>query len=265
MLERATKCIILAPAGPQRQRVMGTLYRDKRISNIDHHCYSMLERMYMERFVTPANAAIFENLLAVHQRATGSDGTTVFGRAIIEHNIFAAARVYSTITFTSLSKLLGIDIDRTEKIAVRMISENRLAASIDQVENFLIFHQNSANVLPTDLNNQTNENIQSVNTIIGYDEKIKSICVNINSVVEKVAKTFPQIPVLTQQKLELKQKLYEEEQEKIKQEKLLKKQQQQGLVPLTTTTSITNDDNTGSHLSSQRRTIPNINLPGMVE
>lgn len=32
ILEKACKCAILAPAGPQRQRVMGTLYRDERIN-----------------------------------------------------------------------------------------------------------------------------------------------------------------------------------------------------------------------------------------
>lgn len=35
MLERAVKCVVVAPAGPQRQRVMGTLYRDERLSMID--------------------------------------------------------------------------------------------------------------------------------------------------------------------------------------------------------------------------------------
>jgi hypothetical protein len=35
LLEKAVKCAILAPAGPQRQRVMGTLYRDSRIDGVD--------------------------------------------------------------------------------------------------------------------------------------------------------------------------------------------------------------------------------------
>jgi COP9 signalosome complex subunit 4 len=34
VLEMATKCAIVAPAGPQRQRVMGTLIRDERIEII---------------------------------------------------------------------------------------------------------------------------------------------------------------------------------------------------------------------------------------
>jgi COP9 signalosome complex subunit 4 len=35
LLVKAVKCAILAPAGPQRQRVMGTLYRDERVHGID--------------------------------------------------------------------------------------------------------------------------------------------------------------------------------------------------------------------------------------
>lgn len=34
-LEKAVNCIILAPAGPSRQRVMGTLMRDERVGNIN--------------------------------------------------------------------------------------------------------------------------------------------------------------------------------------------------------------------------------------
>lgn len=264
MLERATKCIILAPAGPQRQRVMGTLYRDVRIQSINMHCFSMLERMYTERFVSPTEATVFENLLAVHQRATGSDGTTLFGRAIIEHNIFAAARVYSTIKFGSLSKLLGIDPDRTEKIAVRMINENRLAASIDQVDNFLIFNQTSTNVIPTDLSTVPVSNINGVDSILSYDEKIKNICVNINTVIEKVAKSFPQIPVLTQEKLEIRQKQAQDEKER------LKALEKDGHTKNSNGGSTSNVfyGSSSSHRSSggnPSRGHPHINLPGMVE
>ncbi len=44
MVERAAKCSVLAPAGPQRQRVMGSIYRDERAALIDVSLCGCAER-----------------------------------------------------------------------------------------------------------------------------------------------------------------------------------------------------------------------------
>ena len=51
-LKMAATCAILAPAGPQRSRLLGTLYKDERTQALPN--YSVLEKMYMERLLRPA-------------------------------------------------------------------------------------------------------------------------------------------------------------------------------------------------------------------
>ena len=48
-LLQAVTCAILAPAGPQRSRLLGTLYKDERSSRLPSH--GVLERMFMERLL----------------------------------------------------------------------------------------------------------------------------------------------------------------------------------------------------------------------
>ena len=48
-LLQAVTCAILAPAGPQRSRLLGTLYKDERSSRLPSH--GVLEKMFMERLL----------------------------------------------------------------------------------------------------------------------------------------------------------------------------------------------------------------------
>ena len=58
----AVTCAILAPAGPQRSRLLGTLYKDERSQSLPN--YSVLEKMYMERLLRPAEVEAFASSLA---------------------------------------------------------------------------------------------------------------------------------------------------------------------------------------------------------
>ena len=69
----------------------------------------MLQNMCNERLISAVDEASFETTLAVHQRAVGADGATIFCRAVVEHNVLAAARIYKNCTFASLGALLGVD------------------------------------------------------------------------------------------------------------------------------------------------------------
>jgi COP9 signalosome complex subunit 4 len=77
-------------------------------------------------------------------------------RAVIEHNLLAASRLYNNITFSELGSLLDIQPDKVitiwsqiynitrkiaqaEKVASRMMIEERLKGSIDQIEQLIIF------------------------------------------------------------------------------------------------------------------------------
>jgi len=58
--------------------------------------------------------------------ATLADGTTVLARAVIEHNLAAASRLYTNIYFSELGTLLGVPPLQAETTAARMVQEGRL-------------------------------------------------------------------------------------------------------------------------------------------
>ncbi|RCI15532.1 hypothetical protein L249_3517 [Ophiocordyceps polyrhachis-furcata BCC 54312] len=131
-LAMAVKCAILAPAGPSRSRALARLYKDERASQLDE--FAMLEKMFLDRLLAPGEVDKFAEGLQPHQLATTSDGTTVLAKAVVEHNLRAASRLYANIHFDDLADLLGLDPQRTEETTARMIEQGRLVGSIDQLE-----------------------------------------------------------------------------------------------------------------------------------
>ncbi|KAL1836457.1 hypothetical protein VTJ49DRAFT_5132 [Mycothermus thermophilus] len=143
-LSMAIKCAVLAPAGPQRSRALGRLYKDERTAELaDEH--AMLEKMFFDRLLTPGEVDKFAQGLAPHQLATTADGSTVLARAVVEHNLRAASRIYANIGLDELGKLLGLDGDKAEETTARMIEQGRLAGSIDQIER-VVYFENSGDV-----------------------------------------------------------------------------------------------------------------------
>lgn len=60
-------------------------------------------------------------------------GSTILDRAVTEHNLLAASKLYNNITFPELGALLQISPAKAEKIASQMITEGRMNGYIDQV------------------------------------------------------------------------------------------------------------------------------------
>ena len=138
-LTKAAICAILAPAGPERSRTLAILYKDERTAKIA--TFNMMEKIYMERVVRAPEIQQFEKSLRPHQMALTAEGLTVLQKAMIEHNLFAAAKMYNNITFVELGFFLHVDPDKAEKIARNMILENRIAGSIDQIDGMIYFAQ----------------------------------------------------------------------------------------------------------------------------
>ncbi|RDA83026.1 hypothetical protein CP532_6881 [Ophiocordyceps camponoti-leonardi (nom. inval.)] len=136
-LAMAVKCAILAPAGPSRSRALGRLYKDERAAQLDE--FAMLEKMLLDRLLAPGEVDKFAEGLQRHQLATTSDGTTVLAKAVVEHNLRAASRLYANIRFDALGDLLGLDPQRTEETTARMIEQGRLVGTIDQLEATVCF------------------------------------------------------------------------------------------------------------------------------
>ncbi len=72
----------------------------------------------------------FSQGLKSHQKAVTGDGTTVLEKAVMEHNLAAASRLYNNIYFAELGQLLGVTPAQAESVACRMIAEERLKVNI---------------------------------------------------------------------------------------------------------------------------------------
>ncbi len=140
-LRMAATNAILAPAGPARSRLLGTLMKDERSQRLPHR--AMLEKVYTGRLLRRDEVEAFAATLASHQKVTHEDGFTVLDRAVTEHNMLALASLYKNISFEQLGALLGIHEKLAEAVAVRMLVEKRLKGTIDQVESVLHFWRES--------------------------------------------------------------------------------------------------------------------------
>lgn len=141
---------ILAPAGPKRSRILSTLYRDERCRLTQH--FNILEKVFLDRILSADDIASFAQHLSSHQIATISyshnntdesgmkhSPTNVLERAMIEHNLLAASKVFDNITFIGLGSLLNLSSYGAESTASNMIVQGRLEAYIDQVRGVIIF------------------------------------------------------------------------------------------------------------------------------
>jgi COP9 signalosome complex subunit 4 len=181
-LGNSVTCAVLAKSGPQRTRLLGQLYNDPRtlkldlLSNYTTHS-NIISRMHLLQLLRHSELKTFVDSLSPHQKAITSEGFTVPELAIIEHNMLATGKIYANITFNELGEILGVDANKSEKISAKMISENRLNASIDQTEGRLIF--------------QDDDNI-----LISWDNKINDVCSLITNQVESIQQNYPQWSLL---------------------------------------------------------------------
>jgi COP9 signalosome complex subunit 4 len=170
-LNKAAICAILAPAGPDRSRTLALLCKDERTAKIP--CHNMLQRIYMERVVRAPEIEEFQALLKPHQMAGTADGLTVLQKAMIEHNLFAAAKMYNNITFTELGFFLQVAPDKAESIARDMILEERVAGSIDQIDTMIYFEQTGADAMRQ------------------WDAGIAGTCTAVNDITQYIADNHP--------------------------------------------------------------------------
>lgn len=143
-LSAAIRTAILAPAGPQRSKTLGKLYKDERSSDTEE--YGILEKMFLDRLLSPEEVDAFAASLMPHQLAQTADGSTVLAKAVIEHNLIAASRLYENISTAALGKILGLEdgsketaAEKAEDYAARMIEQGRLKGKIDQIDGVISF------------------------------------------------------------------------------------------------------------------------------
>ncbi|PIK62117.1 putative COP9 signalosome complex subunit 4 [Apostichopus japonicus] len=163
-LKHALHCTILASAGQQRSRMLATLFKDERCQHLP--AYDILKKMYLERIIRGDQLQEFAAMLQPHQKATTADGSSILDRAVIEHNLLSASKLYNNIKFEELGALLEIPPSKAEKIASQMISEGRMNGYIDQIDGIVHF--------------------ESPETLPQWDKQIQSLCLQVNNIIEKI-------------------------------------------------------------------------------
>lgn len=102
-----------------------------------------------------------------------SDGMTIMERAVIEHNMVAVSKLYSSILFTELATLLGVNAAYTaEKIAANMIIDKQIKGCIDQVDGILTFEEDEDEA-----------------GLLGFDRAITDVCDEFNKLSDLVKAT----------------------------------------------------------------------------
>lgn len=172
MLGRAATCAILAPSGPQRQRVLGHIFKDPRLNQLDSICEfethaTILTKMFKSQILGKEELVKFEASLQPHQKAIMGDGLTIMERGVVEHNMLAISGIYRSIYMNELAHKLGVSNKKAEKIVANMILNGSLEGSIDQVENLVMFH--------------TTESPNGA-----WDKAISSFCMELNHVTNAI-------------------------------------------------------------------------------
>jgi len=118
-------------------------------------------------------SALSETLSEAH-RSNKSGGDTVAERAIMQHNVLAAARVYKNMKIERLAELLHTTPFKAESIVGNMINERRLSGSIDQKENVIRFGTGTTN-------------------IERWDHRIQATCDQVDCCLEDIVRKYPHL------------------------------------------------------------------------
>lgn len=199
-LSSAIICAVLAPAGPQRSRALAKLYKDERTPQVAE--FGILEKIFLDRLLSTVEVAKFADNLSPHQLAQTADGSTVLAKAVIEHNLLSASRLYNNIRVKELGVLLGLDAEKAEEYAARMLEQGRLTGRIDQIDGVIFFDGGEASGERTSVGQADN--------IVGrdlrkWDLKIQGVAEEVERVASMLQAQFPVwllqvkvIPSLTQ-------------------------------------------------------------------
>ena len=135
-LRSAIICVMLADAGPRRSRLLASLCKDERTQKLSD-VYPVLRKMYLDRMITPTEMESIE--FQGHHLSIAEDGSTAVDKAVLQHNLRSASKLYCNISFVELGSLLDITLEKAERVAAKMISEGRLNGNVCFFFFFLLF------------------------------------------------------------------------------------------------------------------------------
>ncbi|KAJ9446353.1 COP9 signalosome complex subunit 4 [Diplonema papillatum] len=128
-LKQAIVCVMLSDAGPQRSRLLAALYKDDRTQELEE-LYRILQKMLLDRLLRREDIDEVRPHLMPHHETITEDGSTVLQRAVTQHNLRSASKLYNNIMFDELAVLLDIPSSKAQRVAAKMIGEGRLSGTV---------------------------------------------------------------------------------------------------------------------------------------
>ena len=145
-LTMAVVCAVIARGSALKVKMLSVLNADKRIADMcDPVLAELLKRLSSGRMLSEKVTEPFVRLLQSLSSSRLPDAGEMFGKAVVEHNLYAISRVYSSISLSRLAQLLAItDTAKVERLVVNMFAaddEGRLCGGghIDQSDQFVYF------------------------------------------------------------------------------------------------------------------------------
>jgi len=166
LLRHSILCAIIAPAGVHRSRLLSSLIKDER-SPIIH---GMLRNTQLGHLITLQQVTLFEKELDEHQREKLANGMTILEAAVMEHNLLAISNIYKSIKIDNLAQLLRVPALQAETVVGKMIAEQRICGSIDQIDQIITFEVKTQ----------------------PWDEHINVVCNKVNHVIDLLNQFEPE-------------------------------------------------------------------------
>uniref|UniRef100_A0AC34QQ27 PCI domain-containing protein n=1 Tax=Panagrolaimus sp. JU765 TaxID=591449 RepID=A0AC34QQ27_9BILA len=169
MLQKAVICVILSPESPVRQRLLPALFNEERCRKVVG--FNILEKMYLNRLITPQDVVDFEAILEPHQRSQiGKE--SYLQQFTLEHNVVALSKIFKNISFAKMASLLNTDIGTVERTTARMITCGRLEGLLDQAKSVISFRRSQEKQ--------------------GLEQHFLAACQEANNVFDKIVDTYPE-------------------------------------------------------------------------
>lgn len=143
-LASALACTLLTDAGPQRSRLLAILYKDEDVACME--AYGILEKVFLDRLLLAEDVEAFSRTLGRHHRigTPRKWGLSVVELALVQHNLLGCSKLYSSVTIASLAELLNVDEATAMNVVAKMILEDRVRGSIDQISGTVSFEVDEA-------------------------------------------------------------------------------------------------------------------------
>lgn len=172
-LDAAVICIALCPMSSTRSKILSTFYENCNFVNFSN-CF-ILEKLHFRKVFFPDEVEEIQRRLKPYQNIELEDGTTVFMRTVIEHNLLSIGNVYYNIGFSELAELLGISVEMAQDYTAKMIEQGSLSAKIDHISELVLF-------------DNINQNCKM--EMEQWDDSIRKICMEIEDISSKISLNY---------------------------------------------------------------------------